>query len=62
MRVGDRVTLLPFEETDQPEEQAILLGFPEQDGDPYLVRVLDPEDPFDDGLREVPAEQIKGVS
>ena len=55
VKVGDIVTLLPFE--DQPTELAYVVGVPEREGDPYTVRVT-PKEFGDDGLREVPAEQI----
>lgn len=60
---GTRVRLKPFVETDQPEQFGVVAGSDalyEPAGSVYVV-VIEPDyrDPDDDGLREVPADQLE---
>lgn len=57
LTIGTRVILKPFE--DNPEERGKVLSY-DPPSDTYVVRV-DPRfrtDPRDDGLREIPADQV----
>lgn len=58
LREGAMVVLAPFE--DQPREIGRVMGTPREGDDTVIVEVTSTE-PGDDGLREVPFDQILDV-
>jgi len=55
-REGERVWLKPFE--DQPREKATILGYEKYEG--MLIVEVERENRWDDGIREISADQIEG--
>ena len=59
LKEGEKVWLMPFEETNQPRQQATLTEDITHPMDTTIVEVT-PEDRGDDGIREILIDQIEG--
>lgn len=62
LREGDEVWLEANEEEGWPRQRARVLGADERPWGTCVTVEVDPEDPHDDGIREVTEDQIEGLA